>query len=320
MHASTTMTTPLHIPDDELHAYLDQALPRSRCVTLESHLAACPGCRARRDATAALRDRTTLLLAQLTPERKRIPPSFEELQRRAVARPAPRFGWRDAAWAASILLAVSVGYAMRTSGPRAPSTVATEQVADIVVPAAPLVNASVQTPAASPKAPGVRTTESFRAPGPPREDLADQVALEATLPSPRSSEISTDTLPPEMAPTAGLWRTVAWTEAGTPTGGQPPRVDGVPVVEVQVKPSRDRERETPVTVVAQQLASGQLITTIEGPVEDVWALLSRRGDGGEAAGAETVRQGSRLLAVTGQLPADSLRAMVRRVNAARRVQ
>jgi hypothetical protein len=55
-------------------------------------------------------------------------------------------------------------------------------------------------------------------------------------------------------------------------------------------------------------------------VEDVWALLSRRGDGGEAAGAETVRQGSRLLAVTGQLPADSLRAMVRRVNAARRVQ
>jgi hypothetical protein len=320
MHASTTMTTPLHIPDDELHAYLDQALPRSRCVTLESHLAACPGCRARRDATAALRDRTTLLLAQLTPERKRIPPSFEELQRRAVARPAPRFGWRDAAWAASILLAVGVGYAMRTSGPRASSTVAMEQVADIVVPAAPLVNAPVQTPAAASKAPGGRTTESFRAPGPPREDLADQVALEATLPSPRSSEISTDTLPPETAPTAGLWRTVAWAEAGTPTGGQPPRVDGVPVVEVQVKPSRDRERETPVTVVAQQLASGQLITTIEGPVEDVWALLSRRGDGGEAAGAETVRQGSRLLAVTGQLPADSLRAMVRRVNAARRVQ
>ena len=313
------MTTPLHIPDDELHAYLDQALPRSRCVTLESHLAACPGCRARRDATAALRDRTTLLLAQLTPERKRIPPSFEELQRRAVARPAPRFGWRDAAWAASILLAVGVGYGMRTASPRAPSTGATERAAE-VPPATPLVSASVEAPAASSESPGERTAVSFREPGLPREDLADQVAPEATLPSPRSSEISTDTLPPETAPTAGLWRTVAWAEAGTPTGGQPPRVDGVPVVEVQVKPSRDRERETPVTVVAQQLASGQLITTIEGPVEDVWALLTRRGDGGETAGAETVRQGSRLLAVTGQLPADSLRAMVRRVNAARRVQ
>lgn len=311
--------TPLHIPDDELHAYLDQALPRSRCVTLESHLAACPGCRARRDATAALRDRTTLLLAQLTPERKRIPPSFEELQRRAVARPAPRFGWRDAAWAASILLAVGVGHGMRTSGPRAPSKGATERVAD-VVPEVQLANASAEAPAASPRAPGGRAAIAMRAPGPPRENLADQMALEVTLPSPRSSEISTDTLPPETVPTAGLWRTVPWNEAGTQMGGQPPRVDGVPVVEVQVKPSRDRERETPVTVVAQQLASGQLITTIEGPVEDVWALLSRRGDGGETAGAETVRQGSRLLAVTGQLPADSLRAMVRRVNAARRVQ
>ena len=59
---------------------------------------------------------------------------------------------------------------------------------------------------------------------------------------------------------------------------------------------------------------------VEGPVNDVWALLSRRGDSGDTAGAEAVRQGERLLAVTGQLPADSLRAMVRRVNAARRVR
>jgi anti-sigma factor RsiW len=316
------MMTPPHIPDDELHAYLDQALPRSRCVTLESHLAACPGCQARRDATAALRDRTTLLLAQLTPERKRIPPSYEELQRRAATRPTPRrFGWRDVAWAASILLAVGAGYGMRSSGPRAPSTGATERMADGILPAAPLVNGALAAPAATPGPPeGRRAAAATRTPASPVEDARDQVALGETLPSPRSSEISTDTLPPETAPTAGLWRTVPWAEAGTQMGGQPPRVDGVPVVEVQMRPSRDQERETPVTVVAQQLASGQLITTIEGPVDDVWALLSRRGDGGETAGAETVRQGSRLLAVTGQLPADSLRAMVRRVNAARRVQ
>jgi len=310
------MTTPPHIPDDQLHAYLDQALPRSRCVTLESHLAACPGCRARRDATAALRDRTTLLLAQLTPERKRIPPSYEELQRRAAARPGARFGWRDAAWAASILLAVGVGYGMRTSGPRAPATAQPERMADVVVPA----TGAMEPAAVTLNAAGEPSTTASRPPAPRAGDREDQVALVGTLPSPRSSEISTDTLPPETAPTAGLWRTVPWIEAETQTGGQPPRVDGVPVVEVQMQPSRDRERETAVTVVAQQLASGQLITTIEGPVEDVWALLSSRGDGGEAAGAETVRQGSRLLAVTGQLPADSLRAMVRRVNAARRVQ
>lgn len=314
------MTTPPHIPDDELHGYLDQALPRSRCVTLESHLAACPGCRARRDATAALRDRTTLLLAQLTPERTRIPPSYEELQRRATTRPGPRFTWRDVAWAASILLAVGVGYGMRPSAARAPSTDSTERPTLVLVPSSPTAIAPAAEPAASPKAPGARFAAAVRVAASPREEPGDQVALGEALPSPRSSEISTDSLPPETAPTAGLWRTVPWTEAEARMGGDPPRVDGVPVVEVQMQPSRDRERETPVTVVAQQLASGQLITTIEGPVEDVWALLSRRGDSGDTAGAETVRQGSRLLAVTGRLPADSLRAMVRRVNAARRVQ
>ena len=55
-----------HIPEDELHAYLDQALSRSQCVEIESHLARCPACQAERDAIAALRDRTTGLLALLT--------------------------------------------------------------------------------------------------------------------------------------------------------------------------------------------------------------------------------------------------------------
>lgn len=311
------MTTPLHIPDDELHAYLDQALPRSRCVKLESHLAACPGCRSRRDATAALRDRTTLLLASLTPERKRIPPSFEELQRRAVARPAARFAWRDLAWAASILLAVGVGYGMRWSaGSPATPAPAARTAAPPAAESAPAAVAVVEPRAGRARnaaAPGRDTARRTEA----REAM---LALAETPPSPRSIQISTDSLPPETAPTAGLWRTVPWTEAKERTGSPPPRVDGVPVVEVQVQSGRDREEGRPVTVVAQQLSSGELITTIEGPVDDVWALLSRRGDRGDTAGAETLRQGSRLLAVTGQLPADSLRAMVRRVNAARRVQ
>ncbi len=41
-----------HIPDEELHAYLDQALSRSQCVEIESHLAECPGCSVLRDDTA----------------------------------------------------------------------------------------------------------------------------------------------------------------------------------------------------------------------------------------------------------------------------
>ena len=71
-----------HIPDDELHAYLDQGLSRSQCVEIESHLAACPACQASRDGIAALRDRTTALLARLAPPRS-FPTPFETLRRRA---------------------------------------------------------------------------------------------------------------------------------------------------------------------------------------------------------------------------------------------
>jgi len=316
--------TPLHIPEHELHAYLDQALPRSRCVTIESHLAACPGCRSHRDATAALRDRTTLLLARLTPERKRIPPSLEELERRVSARAtAPRLRLRDLAWAASILLAVALGYAVRPSA-RAAKAADAQVVATSTAPAPrqPVVS-EVRTPAPpAPSAARPKAARASHASVPPvrRDSLPAQRAAVAygDTPAAVGVEVSTDSLPPETAPSAGLWRTVPWTQAEEQAGAEPPRVNGVPVVEVQVK--RGDGAAKPVTVVAQQLKSGQLITTIEGPVDDVWALLSRRGDAGDTAGAETLRQGTRLLAVTGQLPADSLRAMVRRVNAAMRVR
>ena len=83
-------------------------------------------------------------------------------------------------------------------------------------------------------------------------------------------------------------------------------------------------------MVAQQLASGQVIRTIEGPATDVSQILSRRSmtdvdslflpgdssrvpsDGGHAMAMQV---GDRMLAITADLPADSLRAMIRRLNA-----
>ena len=93
-----------HIPEDELHAYLDQGLSRSQCVEIESHLAVCSSCRATRDGIAALRDRTTALLATLAPPR-RFPPAFET---------------RSAAWPSSGCIPVAAGFAPRR-GPRVSS-------------------------------------------------------------------------------------------------------------------------------------------------------------------------------------------------------
>ncbi|HEX2611228.1 MAG TPA: zf-HC2 domain-containing protein, partial [Gemmatimonadales bacterium] len=99
-----------HIPEEELHAYLDQALSRSQCVEIESHLAACPSCQAARDGIAALRDRTTALLARLAPPRN-FPPPFDLLRSRAaVSADQRRRRVHRGAWAASLVAAVGLGW------------------------------------------------------------------------------------------------------------------------------------------------------------------------------------------------------------------
>jgi len=81
------------------------------------------------------------------------------------------------------------------------------------------------------------------------------------------------------------------------------------------------ERDSrPVMVVAQQLASGQVIRTIEGPISDVSALLGNGSlqssepsgnasappapAGAPVGSALTFRHGDRMFAVTGSLPSD----------------
>src|ERR1041385_4386567 len=82
-----------HVPEDELHAYLDQALSRSQCGEIETHLAECAHCRDERDTIAGLRDRTTALLATLSPRALILPPSLEVLaERRSLA--ARRVEWQ----------------------------------------------------------------------------------------------------------------------------------------------------------------------------------------------------------------------------------
>jgi hypothetical protein len=127
----------------------------------------------------------------------------------------------------------------------------------------------------------------------------------------------------------GMWRTVSMDGARAEAGERLPQIEGLPVLEIQVQPGQQGRRS--VMVVAQQLASGQVIQTIEGPASDVSQLLARRAMtdvdsavlrlGDSAAGAEggdhamAMQVGDRMLAITGALPSDSLRAMIRRLNA-----
>jgi hypothetical protein len=338
-----------HIPEDELHAYLDQALSRSQCVEIESHLAGCSTCRATRDGIAALRDRTTALLARLAPPR-RVPMAFEVLRhqgdlRASVRRRRIRLG----AWAASLVLAVAAGWAAAALSRHEPL----RPVAQASAPARP---AAPQAVAAGMPAPGaVRPARDPSAaarptprPGPsrPREAEPRERMIEQTAPAEPSNRDVADlqaklalldvAAPLALAPielsadraaeSGGMWRTMSWDGARKETGDELPHIEGLPVIRVQVQ-ATDRGRR-PLMVVAQQLASGQVIETIEGPASDVSQFLSRRGEGATALAPGEVGMPSggdqsmamqvgsdRMLAVTGALPPDSLRAMIRRINA-----
>jgi hypothetical protein len=341
-----------HIPEDELHAYLDQGLSRSQAVEIESHLADCSSCRATRDGIAALRDRTTALLSRLAPLR-RVPPAFDTLRGLAAQRVnSRRRRVRASAWAASVVAAVGLGWTASTMvGPGRTTTVAGNTLPPVAE--APVIPARTGSPdrtdsaeteprGAVPVPATARVTSAAAVRADARREAARARAATAAarLDSIRTAKLAIlDPAPAlelsaldEPAPAggeqfAGMWRTMSWDGAQSEAGQSLPHIDGVPVLRVQVQANDHGKR--PLMVVAQQLSSGQVIQTIEGPASDVSQLLSRRTatspDGGlsvSISGAEpaadqamAMQVGDRMLAITGALPSDSLRAMIRRISA-----
>ena len=330
-----------HIPEDELHAYLDQGLSRTQCVEIESHLAGCSTCQAQRDQIAALRDRTTALLARLAPPR-RVPPAFESLRRRAAEEASHRRRrLYVGGWAASLIAAVGFGWMASSNSP---GPVATPVSAPVPVPQQVAVSqATLDThgpvtpapeqpkpkavPAAArsaPKVTAVRSAAEERA----AKDSVRAAMLAVLDPAPAVELSQLDSSPAgNVREFGGMWRNLSWDGAQAEAGERLPHIDGLPVLKVQVQSGDQGQR--PVMVVAQQLASGEVIQTIEGPASDVSLLLARRSMAaidsltpgvtvGTSSGDHAMAiplGGDRMLAITGALPSDSLRAMIRRLNA-----
>ena len=331
-----------HIPEDELHAYLDQGLSRFQCVEIESHLAVCSSCQGMRDSIAALRDRTTALLARLAPPRS-FPTPFETLRRRAAVEfSARRRRVHRTAWAASIVAAVAFGWtANHLAEPARDTRLATTPPAD--APAAvtrQAVSRDSRTPLATPVALRPAATDSTsarprrrsgRVPQPVVMAETSQVSLPPVVP-PAELELSSIEIPMAEFELDGMWRTMSWAGAQEEAGAKLPHIDGLPVMQVQVQ--EGRQGRQPLMVVAQQLTSGEVIRTIEGPASDVSHLLAQRkmsdpdpsmsrsdptrGATQSAQGVDgtmAMQRGDRMIAITGALPPDSLLAMIRRLNA-----
>ncbi|HEX7117138.1 MAG TPA: carboxypeptidase regulatory-like domain-containing protein [Longimicrobiales bacterium] len=131
-----------HVDDGTLHAYLDGepvAFDGRRGFELEAHLATCADCAARLDRARRLRDAAHAILHSAGPE-PGDPPPFEDLVRRArgaARRPArpPRRATRIVSWAASIAIALGIGwYARATLTTGASGSAAPPQAAAAVAP------------------------------------------------------------------------------------------------------------------------------------------------------------------------------------------
>ena len=137
--------------------------------------------------------------------------------------------------------------------------------------------------------------------------------------------------PPVVAPAPSVpssaltldqgWQATSLAEAEEQTGRLVPVLPDLPIVQVLLRPATGAGR--PLLVVTQQEPGGEKIHTVEGPVEEVADLVAAQltpavglkssepsrspPDYVEAGG--TVRRTSRVLAVMGRMPVDSLNAL-----------
>ncbi len=331
------MRTARHIPEDELHAYLDQALSRSQCVEIERHLAECHACQGMRDDIAALRDRTTALLARVGPPTIVAPPYTVLQARHAERRDLLVRRVANGAWAASVIGAALLGWAMNRPKPDTPQLAQTLPAPTTSSPtqilaAAPSATVRPAAPSSkpAPRAPATRLVRIRRgdADSAPTWGFANAVetdpstlttahAADPVSLSPVSYEVPDFSAQPMSAAPelAGLWRTVVPDSVGGIRSGDIPLVSGLSVVQMRVQPGHG---EGDVTAVDQALESGELIRTIAGPAGRVGALVDQNSeldpqrDAGGSRVTVTIRQGDRMVAVTG--PSEALGSLLSRVN------
>lgn len=330
----TLETDTRHIPEDELHAYLDQALSRSQCVEIECHLAECRRCQIERNNVAMVRDRTTALLADATPRRIQVPDfaviAAAHHQRRLARVLATTRLKRAGLLAAGIAAAVGAGWltgGLRSAPAGAPPvaevaatestpvvlgktlvaigpvTLAGDSVAMVPLVAQPVVVASA----------------------------ADRGGRRLVAASPRPTEgvLQVSSIAPDGDALAldGFWQAVDLQQALDETGGNLPRIDGLPIVDIQIQRGSGDQR--PIVVVAQQHPAG-IIRTIEGPWDRVEELIEKQAIRAPASwrasvpsmtnpdyladGAVGAKRGYRMLTVTGSLPVDSLNLMAKGID------
>lgn len=291
-----------HVDDGTLHAYLDGALDAAAAAGLDAHLAGCAACRARMDEERALIARASELLARAAPPLpQREPPPLHQLRH-------PRLWWQvrtPLAWAATVVLAVAVGWYFRGEVPQRaklePATPAEQAARDRQVAAeAPVVAKSKTGPAALQNQAGAPARELDQvAPAPrPSADLALPVAA------------ARGELKVAVRDEAEAWRSIPLADARAILGAAPAALEGLPIRRIQ-------ESGAGVVVLEQALDSATVIQLFEQRADHAAGLAEGRA----AQRARTDLASERLaryvgglrVEIAGPLPVDSLSKLLERL-------
>ena len=332
-----------HVDDGELTAYADGAWPANDPVALRigAHLSTCENCRTRLELAHALRDRAAEILGYATPAQMSTP-SFEELQAQLATSPRKPRRTIPLAWAASIMMALGLGWfgrgywqnppelqeiATRAAPPSATQSAAAEPDASVVQPSSQsaVPPAPVPSPAPPRTPPQVAANEARPERAEPRVDREEDMAADrqgfaagraapgagvaaAPPPSAARARIGAENVPQQLSAADAERR-----------GLDVPRIPELPIAHVLVNGD--------TTSVIQTLPDGKVVTLTVTP-EDA-ALrdqAARREVAAEAAApmaaaaAKTaqsqpiaVRMRGKVVTVTGAMPADSLRVLAGRI-------
>jgi anti-sigma factor ChrR (cupin superfamily) len=159
-----------HVDEGTLHAYLDGELPSTEKAVLEAHLAECATCRERLVEERALVERASALLGSARPIERAAPP-LEQLRRSP-----PRSPWHvrtPFAWAASIAIALGIGYSLRSPSARLePAATPPQPTASALYSDAPVATVATQEEKRAAPAPEQRLQASRRR----AESRADELA------------------------------------------------------------------------------------------------------------------------------------------------
>jgi hypothetical protein len=207
-----------HVDEGRLHAWLDGELPAGGpdgARALERHLAGCAACRAMVEEERKIRDAASAILRDADPG----PPQVIPI---ASARSAPhgRRTWVALGWAASVLVALGVGWIARPEAPRsvvlAPAPGPAPRAPSPAQPGAPLGVETTRTPAPD------RQNRAGRPAAPTTTSAPAAPAADATAPSAPAPEADATPVTTEEAREFGSMGEVAVAPPPPPPSAPPP--------------------------------------------------------------------------------------------------